>query len=110
MRIHLALQISGKLNRTIGGASIYPTLSAEVLSTQSQPGAGWKPSPVSAQAQRSIYLVVKRALRVPLLETFDAPSPDAPEPSRATTTVSPQALMLLNDTILDDQSTAFALR
>ena len=104
------LQISGKLNRKIGGASIYPTLSAEVLSTQSQPGAGWKPSPVSAQAQRSIYLVVKRALRVPLLETFDAPSPDAPEPSRATTTVSPQALMLLNDTFIDDQSTAFALR
>ncbi len=104
------LQISGQLNRKMGGSSVYPTLPTEILSTQSQPGNGWTPSSTGEQVRRSIYVVVKRALRIPLLETFDAPSPDKPEPTRATTTVSPQALMLLNDQFIDEQAASFAQR
>jgi len=47
---------------------------------------------------------------VPLLETLDMPVPDKAAPARVTTTVAPQALMLLNSAFIEQQSAAFAGR
>jgi Protein of unknown function (DUF1553) len=47
---------------------------------------------------------------VPLLETFDVASADTPTASRTTTTIAPQALILLNSTFMDEQADAFARR
>lgn len=86
---------SGELNQTVGGREMYPLLSGEVLAGQSKPGLGWEPSPKAARARRSLYAVVKRGVRDPLLEAFDYSNVTAPLAERPLTTVAPQSLMLL---------------
>ena len=44
------------------------------------------------------------------METLDTPTPDKPEPSRQTTTIAPQALILLNSEFIDWQAKTFAER
>jgi hypothetical protein len=104
------LAVSGRLNPAMGGRGFFPTLPQEVLSTQSMPGNGWGASDSREQDRRSVYIFVKRTLLVPLLETFDFANPDRPVAARTTTTVAPQALLLLNSRFMDEQSAAFADR
>ena len=104
------LTISGRLNPTRGGPSVFPTLPAEVHTTQDSAGKGWQDSPLPEQDRRSIYLVVKRALKVPLLECFDAANGTSSTGQRTRTTVAPQALTLLNDPWIQIQAKAFANR
>jgi uncharacterized protein DUF1553/uncharacterized protein DUF1549/cytochrome c/3-keto-disaccharide hydrolase len=105
------LATAGSINLQMCGRGIFPTLSAEVLSSQSRPGSGWENNqPLSQQARRSVYIFVKRTLGVPLLESFDAASPDTPTARRNVTTVAPQALILLNGEFMEQQSAALAQR
>jgi len=104
------LSVAGQLNPAIGGQSVFPVLPAEVLATQSVPGNGWKVSAQGEQTRRSVYIFIKRTLGVPFLETFDMPTPDKPEPDRPTTTIAPQALILLNSEFVEGQSLALAER
>ena len=87
---------SGELNAQVGGREMYPRLSGEVLAGQSKPGLGWEVSTEEQQRRRSIYAVVKRGVRDPLLEAFDYSNVTSPLTERAVTTVAPQALMLLH--------------
>jgi hypothetical protein len=57
-----------------------------------------------------VYLVVKRALKVPLLECLDFANSTSALGQRPVTTVAPQALMLLNDPFARAQARAFAAR
>jgi hypothetical protein len=104
------LAVSGQLNLKMGGRGVFPTLSREVLSTQSHPGLGWDTSSKEEQARRSVYIFVKRTLGVPLLETFDMASADTPTAARTTTTIAPQALLLLNSSFVEEQCAALADR
>jgi hypothetical protein len=104
------LAASGRLNLQMGGRGIFPTLAKEVLASQSKPGYGWGTSSKEEQGRRSVYVFVKRTLGVPFLEAFDVASPDTPTAARPTTTIAPQALILLNSTFLDEKSRAFADR
>jgi hypothetical protein len=104
------LAVSGKLNRAMCGRGIFPTLPPEVLSTQSKPGNGWGRSTPQEQARRSVYIFAKRTLGVPLLEVFDQASLDKSIAARTTTTIAPQALILLNSAFIDEQAAAFAER
>jgi hypothetical protein len=47
---------------------------------------------------------------IPLFEAFDYSNSTSPLPERPTTTVAPQALMLLNDEFMQEQADAFARR
>lgn len=94
------LAVSGDLNLRMGGSSVFPTLSAEVHGTQDSAGKGWSDSPADEQWRRSIYLVVKRALKIPLLECLDAANSASATGTRSVTTTAPQALMLLNDSFV----------
>ena len=49
---------------------MFPTLPHEVHTTQDSAGKGWQDSAPAEQDRRSVYLEVKRALKVPLLECF----------------------------------------
>jgi hypothetical protein len=103
------LAVCGNLNRAkMGGPSIYPRISAEVLAGQSRPGSGWRPSAPEEQARRSIYIHTKRSLSVPILASFDAADPDASCPVRFTTTQPTQALGMLNGDFLNEQAKVFA--
>lgn len=104
------LAISGQLNRKQGGPSVFPTLPKEIHITQDSAGKGWGESSVEEQNRRSVYLFVKRALKVPMLEAFDFANCTAPMGQRPVTTIAPQALMALNDAFAQRQSEAFAAR
>jgi hypothetical protein len=60
--------------------------------------------------RRSIYLIAKRNLRLPFLETFDAPALLTSTPRRESSTHAPQALELLNGRLSNDLAAAFARR
>ena len=104
------LVVAGTLNPKMGGPGVYPSLPREVHTTQDSAGKGWADSPPGEQNRRSIYLVVKRALKVPLLEALDFANCTSPAGVRPVTTTAPQALMLLNDGFVQTQAAAFADR
>src|SRR5262249_30249770 len=67
-------------------------------------------SPKPEQNVRSIYLVQKRTVRVPLLETFDLPENSVSCARRTESTVAPQALSLLNSPLAIAAARALADR
>lgn len=101
---------SGELNPAVGGVEMYPKLSGEVLAGQSKPGLDWRVSPEEQQKRKSLYAVVKRSVRDPLLETFDYSNTTSPLTERPVTTVATQALMLLNSRFTAERSEQLARR
>ncbi len=104
------LAVSGQLNRTMGGRGFFPTLSPEVLATESRPGFGWDHSSPAEESRRSVYIYLKRTLMVPFLETFDYTNTAESLGTRPITTVAPQALLLLNSEFANAQAAALARR
>ena len=102
-----ALAVSGRLNRTVGGPSVFPPLPAG----RPQPVGGWSVSKSrSDQSRRSIYIFVRRNDRYPLLEAFDFPDTHESCARRNRTTTAPQALALLNSAMATGWAEAFAAR
>ena len=111
------LAVSGLLNDKTDGPPVWPDLPAEIL--QANPAflddnetktKGWYPSPKSGQNARSIFLVQKRTVRVPFLETFDLPENSVSCARRNESTVAPQALSLLNSPLAVEAARSFARR
>jgi Protein of unknown function (DUF1553)/Protein of unknown function (DUF1549) len=104
------LAVSGRLNKTMGGPSIFPELPPE-LSRLSSKGAVWPVSPrAEDRDRRSLYVFVRRNLRYPFFEVFDRPDTNASCPQRAVTTIAPQALSLLNSKLAHQAAQSLAAR
>lgn len=105
------LMVSGKLNDKRSGPSVYPSLTQEVKDSANPVSVSmWQESPRPLQDCRSIYLIVKRSLKVPFLETLDFANSTSPTGVRTVTTTAPQALLLLNDPWLHEQAEHLANR
>jgi hypothetical protein len=104
------LAASGELNLRPGGPPVMPPIPKEVLAGQSRPGDGWVVSPPEEAARRSVYVHVKRSLLVPILALHDQADTDSSCPVRYTTTVSTQALGMLNGEFTNRQAAALAAR
>ncbi len=104
------LAVSGKLNLQMGGPSVYPKISKDVLAGQSRPGSGWGAWDESAASRRAVYLFVKRSLLVPMLELFDLADTTSSCEQRSRSTIPTQALTLLNGEFLNRQAGYFAER
>ena len=111
------LATAGSLEFKPGGAPIWPDLDPEIL--QANPAflddnetrtKGWYPSPKSEQFVRSVFLIQKRTVRVPFMETFDLPENSSSCPRRTVSIVAPQALSLLNSPLAVEATKAFAER
>ncbi|HEV3302757.1 MAG TPA: PSD1 and planctomycete cytochrome C domain-containing protein [Planctomycetaceae bacterium] len=63
-----------------------------------------------AQRRRSIYFTVKRSELVPMMQVFDAPEALSSMGDRPSTTIAPQALLLLNNANVRADARAFAAR
>ncbi|MAT80133.1 MAG: hypothetical protein CMJ29_00625 [Phycisphaerae bacterium] len=98
------LSVNGTINRTLGGPSIYPSLPDEVLATASRPDQAWGRSSKEEAARRTLYVHLKRSLKMPLLESFDMADSDSACPVRFNTTVPTQALTMLNSDELNQQA------
>jgi hypothetical protein len=97
------LAASGLLQEQAGGPAVWPevdpqTLAANpaVLDDNETKTKGWYPSPASSQSVRSLYLIQKRTIRIPWLETFDLPENAVSCGRRETSIVAPQSLTLMN--------------
>jgi mono/diheme cytochrome c family protein len=104
------LAVSGRINLQMGGRGFTPTVSKEALEGLSRKGAEWIVSPNGEQNRRSIYLFLKRALIPPLMTVFDFGDTTAPMAQRDVTLSPTQALAMLNNDFLTQQSEAFARR
>jgi hypothetical protein len=99
------LSVAGLINFKTGGPGVYPELPAELKA------GNWKvSSDVTERNRRSVYVYVKRNLRYPLFAAFDAPDRNETCGKRFATTTAPQALMLLNDSLLLGHAKTFAKR
>lgn len=105
----------GLLDQRIGGPPVWPEIPAEIL--QANPAflddnatktKGWYPSPAETQSVRSLFLVQKRTVRIPFLETFDLPDNSVSCARREASLVAPQALTLLNGELVEQAATALA--
>jgi len=63
-----------------------------------------------ASNRRSIYYTVKRSKLMPMMQVFDAPEALGGMAERPTTTIAPQALLLMNNPNVRNYAKAFAKR
>lgn len=83
----------------------------QLIFTEGEPDGLWPVTPdARAHTRRSIYLFAKRNVRLPLLEAFDRPDTLTSCAVRPVSTFAPQALILLNGPLLQEQSKQFAAR
>jgi hypothetical protein len=104
------LVVSGKLNKQMYGPGIYPRIDPDIVNTGSRPRWPLNAKDDHDTFRRSIYIFVKRSVLLPLAEVFDCPVTVVSAPSRATSTVSPQALALMNNEFVLGQAKFFADR
>jgi hypothetical protein len=111
------LAVAGRLQLREGGAPVWPEVPEEILRANpaflddnAEKTKGWYPTPHEQTGVRSIFLVQKRTLRVPMMETFDLPDNALSCPRRTVSTVAPQALTLLNSPFATEIAGAFAER
>jgi hypothetical protein len=64
----------------------------------------------SASKRRSVYFTVKRSSLIPMMVVFDAPEALTPMAERPTTTIAPQALLLMNNPQVREYAKALAKR
>jgi hypothetical protein len=108
------LASAGTLNPKVGGPMVRVPLEPEVydlIFTEGDPDGLWRVTPDSTEhTRRSLYLFAKRNVRQPLFEAFDQPDTLTSCPVRPVSTFAPQALILLNGPLAQEQSKAFAAR
>jgi hypothetical protein len=98
------LAIGGNLDTTPAGPHPFPA-QTEWKFTQHNPFKA-----VYDSRRRSVYLMTQRIQRHPYLAIFDGADPAASTPVRTTSTTPLQALYLLNDAFVHEQSKQFAAR
>ncbi|MFN0111329.1 MAG: PSD1 and planctomycete cytochrome C domain-containing protein [Blastocatellia bacterium] len=104
------LSISGKLNKEMFGPGIYPRIDPDIINTGSRPRWPLDAKDDHSTWRRSVYIFVKRSVLLPMIEVFDCPATTVPGPVRAVSTVSPQALALMNNEFVLQQAGYFAER
>ncbi|MBB07987.1 MAG: hypothetical protein CMN03_06955 [Roseibacillus sp.] len=102
-----ALSISGLLNETLGGPSVFPYQPANYLSSI---GKGWKESDGDALYRRGLYTFWRRTMLYPTFQIFDAPSREFCSVNRPRTNTPLQALVTLNDPTFVEAARVFGQR
>ncbi len=104
------LVATGRLNREMGGPSMYPFVPRQALEGHSDPNAIWKPFDEKDASRRTVYAFIKRSMVVPLLEVLDLCDTTRSAAQRNVTSVAPQALAMLNGDFVNRQSQHLAAR
>jgi len=101
------LQASGQLSLRMYGPSAHPELPAPLMESR----YAWDPDArAEDRNRRSVYVLARRNLTVPLFSTFDVPDRTNSCPTRPTTTTAPQALVMLNGNFAVEQARHLAGR
>ena len=107
------LATSGELNREVGGIPVRPELNPDVAYQPRQVmgtfAPAWEPSPKPEQRhRRTLYALKLRGVCDPMLEVFNAPTPETPCEARDISTTAPQAFALFNSEGTRSRALAFA--
>ena len=118
----------GGIDLTVGGPPVFPHIPEDILRTSggkglwcgSPPGGEpvvaphegvWCVEPDGPQTwRRSVYVYRRRSLGFPFFDTFDLPDQNQTAAARNVSTVSTQALTLLNNPFVLNQARLFAAR
>ena len=108
------LAVSGALNVKMGGTGVHVPIEPEIydlIFTEHEKDNLW-PLPVDRSEiyRRSIYLLNKRSVRLPLLANFDQPDTMSSCAMRSTSTHALQSLTLMNSDFMQEQSKLFVQR
>lgn len=98
------LAVSGRLDRTLYGPGVLPYLTPFQEGRGRPTGSG----PLDGNGRRSIYIQVRRNFLTPLFTAFDFPTPFSTMGRRTVSNVPAQALTLLNDPFVIQQSRLWA--
>jgi hypothetical protein len=111
------LAASGRLVSTLYGppAPVAPDEAGQVIvGIDNRDGAGRPVGKMKTaglgEFRRSLYIQARRSLPLSVLEAFDAPTMTPNCDRRASSTVAPQSLMMMNNDFIIAQSEAFAAR
>jgi len=104
------LAVSGRLNLKAGGRSVMTPVDKELVHLLYKPSQWEVSKDQTDYNRRSIYLIAKRNLRLPFMETFDQPALLTSCGRRESSTHPPQALEMLNGTLANELAGAFAKR
>ncbi len=100
------LAVSGRLDRTAFGQSVPIHLTA-FMDGRGRPGVN---GPLDGSGRRSIYIAVRRNFLSPWMLAFDTPNPFSTVGRRTNSNVPAQALILMNDPLVLEQSRLWAQR
>jgi hypothetical protein len=108
------LHVSGRLNRAMGGPSVFPPLPADLADFARYGRTGglmWEPNERDEDARRrSIYIFQRRSLPLPMMAAFDAIVFSESCERRSSTTTPLQALSLMNGALLREEAEQLARR
>jgi hypothetical protein len=98
------LEVSGQLNLRMFGPSAQPQLPQVLADTR----YGWDADQMASDRnRRSIYVLAKRNMRLPMLAAFDQPDMQNSCARRTCTITAPQALELLNGELTEEAARAW---
>jgi hypothetical protein len=98
------LAVSGRLDRTLQGPSVPVHLTA-FMQGRGRPGTS---GPLDGAGRRSVYTSVRRNFLSPMMLAFDTPIPFTTVGKRNVSNVPAQALILMNDPLVLEQSRVWA--
>jgi hypothetical protein len=104
------LAVSGKLNLKMSGPSVMVPVDPDLVKFLYKPSQWAVTSDRSEHHRRSVYLIAKRNLRLPFMETFDQPDLLSSCARRESSTHAPQALEMMNGQLANEVAAAFAER
>lgn len=108
------LAVSGMLNPKMYGKPVKTPIEQEIydiIFTEGEPDNLWPlPKDRTEMYRRTIYVLNRRTVRLPLLANFDQPDAMSSCPERPTSTHALQSLTMLNSDFMQEQAKAFATR
>ncbi len=102
--------VAGSLSLKMGGRPVVPPMSAEEMTGLRSRSQWIHASDPEDQTRRGVYVLVRRNSRFPLFDIFDGADPSMSCPERDVTTVAPQALWLMNNSVPLQQAHHLARR
>jgi hypothetical protein len=100
------LAVSGRLDAQMYGPGVLPNLTPHMSGRGRPPASG----PLDGDGRRSIYINVRRNFLTPMFLAFDYPIPFTTMGKRSDSNVPAQALILMNNPFVVEQSQRWARR
>ncbi len=104
------LAAAGRLNLKTGGTSVIVPVDPELVNLLYKPSQWAVTRDPEEHDRRSVYLIYKRNLRLPMMEAFDAPDLQISCARRESSTHAPQALEMLNGPFATDMAKSLTAR